>query len=104
MQEIGIGVTGTNVTYGTVRNPVNTSHHTGGSSSGSAAAVACGACPLAVGADGGGSIRIPAALCGIVGLKPTWGRVSSDGASTAVGGTFFGRCLCLSICLRGLLT
>ncbi|MGW8250010.1 MAG: amidase [Anaerolineales bacterium] len=81
MHEIGLGVTGLNPHYGTVKNPYNPAHHTGGSSSGSAAAVAAGLCPLAVGADGGGSIRIPSAFCGVVGLKPTYGRVSEYGAA-----------------------
>ena len=80
MHEIGIGVTGLNPHHGTARNPYAMDRHTGGSSSGSAAAVAAGLCPMAVGADGGGSIRIPAALCGVVGLKPTYGRVSEHGA------------------------
>jgi Asp-tRNA(Asn)/Glu-tRNA(Gln) amidotransferase A subunit family amidase len=80
MHEIGIGVTGLNTIHGTPRNPYAMDRHTGGSSSGSAAAVAAGLCPMAVGADGGGSIRIPAALCGVVGLKPTYGRVSEHGA------------------------
>lgn len=81
MHEIGIGVTGLNVHHGAARNPHAPSRITGGSSSGSAAAVAAGLCPAAVGADGGGSIRIPAALCGLVGLKPTFGRVSEHGAA-----------------------
>ena len=81
MHEIGIGVTGLNPHHGTVRNPYNPSHYTGGSSSGSAAAVAAGLCPVAVGADGGGSIRIPAAFCGVVGLKATYGRISEFGAA-----------------------
>jgi Asp-tRNA(Asn)/Glu-tRNA(Gln) amidotransferase A subunit family amidase len=80
MHEIGIGVTGLNPNTGTARNPYNPAHFTGGSSSGSAAAVAAGLCPVAVGADGGGSIRIPSAFCGLVGLKPTFGRVSEYGA------------------------
>jgi Asp-tRNA(Asn)/Glu-tRNA(Gln) amidotransferase A subunit family amidase len=81
MHEIGIGVTGQNPHHGTVRNPYDPQRHTGGSSSGSAAAVAAGFCPIAIGADGGGSIRIPASLCGVVGLKPTYGRVSETGAA-----------------------
>ncbi|MFE8072203.1 amidase [Marinobacteraceae bacterium S3BR75-40.1] len=81
MHEIGIGVTGANPHFGHCRNPYNPDRFTGGSSSGSAAAVAAGLCPLAVGADGGGSVRIPAALCGVVGLKPTWGRISEKGAA-----------------------
>lgn len=81
MHEIRIGVTGFNRHHGTPRNPYAPGHYTGGSSSGSAAAVAAGICPLAVSADAGGSIRIPAALCGVVGLKPTFSRVSSYGAA-----------------------
>ena len=80
MHEIGMGVTGHNTHYGPARNPWDMTRYTGGSSSGSAAAVALGLCPVALGADGGGSIRIPAALCGISGLKPTWGRISEHGA------------------------
>jgi Asp-tRNA(Asn)/Glu-tRNA(Gln) amidotransferase A subunit family amidase len=80
MHEIGLGVTGLNVLNGTARNPYAPGHYCGGSSSGSAAAVAAGFCPLATGADGGGSIRIPAAFCGVVGLKPTFGRLSGHGA------------------------
>jgi Asp-tRNA(Asn)/Glu-tRNA(Gln) amidotransferase A subunit family amidase len=81
MHEIGINPNGSNVHYGAVRNPFNDTCDTGGSSSGPSAAVAAGLVPVAVGADGGGSIRIPAALCGIVGLKPTFGRVSEFGAA-----------------------
>lgn len=76
--EIGIGTTGSNVFFGTPRNPYNENYYTGGSSSGSAAAVAMGLVPLALGSDGGGSVRIPAALCGVVGLKPTFKRISLD--------------------------
>lgn len=75
MHEIGAGVTGYNMHYGTVRNPYNPKHYPGGSSSASAALVASGLAPLAVGIDGGGSIRIPAGLCGVVGIKPTFQRV-----------------------------
>lgn len=81
MHEIGINPTGSNVHYGMTRNPYQLDRDTGGSSSGSAAAVASGLCPVAIGADGGGSIRIPAGLCGVVGLKPTYGRVSEHGAA-----------------------
>jgi len=80
MHEIGINVTGLNPHHGVTRNPYNVNHFTGGSSSGSATAVAAGLTPIAIGADGGGSIRIPAAFCGVVGLKPTFGRVSEFGA------------------------
>lgn len=81
MHEIGIGVTGINPNHGSARNPYHLDHVTGGSSSGSAAAVAAGFCPIAVGADGGGSVRIPAAFCGQFGLKSTFGRVSEHGAA-----------------------
>jgi len=77
--EIALGVTGVNPHFGAVRNPWDTSRITGGSSSGSAAAVAAGMCLAALGTDTGGSIRIPASLCGVVGLKPTYGRVSTRG-------------------------
>ncbi|MCP3061353.1 amidase [Myxococcus sp. K38C18041901] len=79
MNEIGINPIGLNPHHGAARNPWNRGHITGGSSSGSAAVVAAGLCPLSIGADGGGSIRIPAALCGIVGLKATWGRIPETG-------------------------
>jgi Asp-tRNA(Asn)/Glu-tRNA(Gln) amidotransferase A subunit family amidase len=82
MHEIGIGVTGVNPHYGTARNPYDPTRVCGGSSSGPAAAVAAGLCPIALGADGGGSIRIPAAFCGVVGLKPTFSRLSEHGAFT----------------------
>jgi Asp-tRNA(Asn)/Glu-tRNA(Gln) amidotransferase A subunit family amidase len=81
MHEIGINPDGLNVNFGSTRNPYNPKHDTGGSSSGSATAVAAGLCPLALGADGGGSIRVPASHCGVVGLKPTFGRVSEYGAA-----------------------
>jgi Asp-tRNA(Asn)/Glu-tRNA(Gln) amidotransferase A subunit family amidase len=80
MHEIGMGVTGLNVLQGTPRNPYHPGHYCGGSSSGSAAAVAAGLCPIATGADGGGSVRIPPAFCGVTGLKPTFGRLSTRGA------------------------
>ena len=81
MHEIGINITGLNPHHGTTRNPYDDAYHTGGSSSGPATAVAAGLIPVAIGADGGGSIRIPAALCGLVGLKATFGRVSERGAA-----------------------
>ncbi|MDP2839124.1 MAG: amidase, partial [Syntrophales bacterium] len=77
--EIALGVTGVNPHYGAVKNPWDLTRVTGGSSSGSAAAVATGMCLAALGTDTGGSIRIPASLCGVVGLKPTYGRVSTRG-------------------------
>ncbi len=79
MNEIGINPIGLNPWHGAARNPWNRGHITGGSSSASGAVVAAGLSPLAIGADGGGSIRIPAALCGIVGLKATWGRIPETG-------------------------
>jgi Asp-tRNA(Asn)/Glu-tRNA(Gln) amidotransferase A subunit family amidase len=82
MHEIGIDTLGFNVHHGSPRNPYDPSRYPGGSSSGSAVAVAAGLCPVAVSADGGGSIRIPSALCGVVGLKSTWSRVSVAGAFT----------------------
>ena len=77
--EIALGVTSINPHYGSPRNPWDTSRITGGSSGGSAAAVAAGMCMAALGSDTGGSIRIPASLCGVVGLKPTYGRISLRG-------------------------
>jgi len=77
--EIALGVTGVNPHFGTARNPWDPARITGGSSSGSAAAVATGMALGALGTDSGGSIRIPAALCGVVGFKPTYGRVSTRG-------------------------
>ena len=81
MAEYGLVTTGLNIPYGTARNPFNPAHHTGGSSSGPAAAVAAGLCPVAIGVDGGGSIRIPSAFCGLVGIMSTKGRVSGFGAA-----------------------
>ncbi len=77
--EVALGVTSVNPHYGACRNPWDTTRITGGSSGGSAAAVAAGMCLAALGTDTGGSIRIPASLCGVVGLKPTYGRVSLRG-------------------------
>lgn len=77
--EIALGVTGNNPHYGTARNPWDVTRIPGGSSSGSAIAVATGMALGALGTDTGGSIRIPASLCGVVGFKPTFGRVSTRG-------------------------
>jgi len=79
LHEFAFGPSGDVSHFGPARNPHNTDHIPGGSSSGSGAAVAAGICPVALGTDTGGSIRIPASLCGIVGLKPTYGRVSCRG-------------------------
>jgi len=79
MHEFAYGVTSNNPHYGPVHNPWDLTRIPGGSSGGSAAAVASGLCFGSIGTDTGGSIRIPAALCGIVGLKPTIGRVNTDG-------------------------
>jgi aspartyl-tRNA(Asn)/glutamyl-tRNA(Gln) amidotransferase subunit A len=80
MVEFALGVTGHNDVVGTPKNPWNTGHMTGGSSSGSGAAVAARMCFGALGSDTGGSIRLPAACCGLAGMKPTYGRVSRHGA------------------------
>ena len=79
MHEMAYGITSANPHFGPVRNPWNPEHSPGGSSGGSGAAVATGMAYMAMGSDTGGSIRIPAAFCGTVGLKPTYGRVSRHG-------------------------
>ena len=79
LHELAYGVTSNNPHFGPVHNPHNLDCVPGGSSGGSGAAVAAGLVPMAMGTDTGGSIRIPAAFCGTVGLKPTFGRVSKFG-------------------------
>lgn len=79
MHEFAFGTTNLNNHYGHARNPWNSEHMTGGSSGGSAAALASSCALLTLGTDTGGSIRIPSALCGTVGIKPTYGRVSKFG-------------------------
>lgn len=79
MSELALGVETNNALFGQTRNPHDLDRIPGGSSGGSAAAVACGMGLASIGTDAGGSIRIPAALCGVFGLRPTYGRVSSAG-------------------------
>jgi aspartyl-tRNA(Asn)/glutamyl-tRNA(Gln) amidotransferase subunit A len=79
MDEYAYGFTGENAHDGPVHNPHGLDHMTGGSSAGPAAAVAAGMVPLSLGSDTNGSIRVPASLCGLFGLKPTFGRLSRTG-------------------------
>ncbi len=79
LHQFAFGATGRSSHFGPARNPWDTERITGGSSSGSGAAVAAGECFMAMGTDTGGSIRIPASLCGVTGLKPTFGRVTRAG-------------------------
>ncbi len=79
LHELAYGITSKNPHYGSVVNPRDVTRIAGGSSGGSATLVAAGFLPMATGSDTGGSIRIPASYCGIVGLKPTYGRVSRGG-------------------------
>jgi aspartyl-tRNA(Asn)/glutamyl-tRNA(Gln) amidotransferase subunit A len=80
LAEFAYGPTGHNYVLGHARNPWDPTRITGGSSAGTAAAVAYGAIPLGLGSDTGGSLRLPAACCGVTSIKPTWGRISRAGA------------------------
>jgi Asp-tRNA(Asn)/Glu-tRNA(Gln) amidotransferase A subunit family amidase len=79
LHEFAWGVTSQNPWYGTVQNPRHPGRTTGGSSGGNAAAIAAGLCDIGLGTDTGCSVRLPAACCGVVGLKPSWGRLPIDG-------------------------
>nr|WP_272828841.1 amidase [Paenibacillus thiaminolyticus] len=79
MHEFALGITSNNPHYGPVRNPWNIEYSPGGSSGGSAAAVAGNLSVASIGTDTGGSVRIPAASCGIAGLKPTYGTLPTSG-------------------------
>lgn len=99
MHELGTGTTGCNPNryHKIPRNPYKPNHFTGGSSSGSAAAVAAGLCPVGIGTDGGGSVRIPASFCGVVGLKGTFGRISCHGSYPLSYSTVSAGPICTSV-------
>jgi aspartyl-tRNA(Asn)/glutamyl-tRNA(Gln) amidotransferase subunit A len=78
LNEFASGITGNNYFYGASKNPWDINRISGGSSGGSAAAVATGMVPISLGTDTGGSIRVPSSLCGVTGMKPTYGRVSKN--------------------------
>src|SRR3954467_13055914 len=86
LHELALGITSNNAAFGAVRNPHDPSRVAGGSSGGSAVAVATGVVPLALGTDTGGSVRVPAAFCGLVGFRPTVGRWGT-GATVPISGT-----------------
>jgi amidase len=77
--ELAFSINGSNPHHGTPLNPAAPGHLPGGSSSGSASAVASGACDFALGTDSGGSVRVPASYCGVYGLRPTWGTIDLQG-------------------------
>lgn len=87
LHELAFGIRSDNPVSGQCRNPWDLNRVPGGSSGGSGAAVACGMCQAALGSDTGGSVRLPAAMCGVAGLRPTHGRVSNQG-STPVSASF----------------
>lgn len=86
MHEVGADTTNNNPNWGTPRNPHNDQYYTGGSSGGAAYVVSSGLVPVALGADGGGSIRIPASFCGLYGLKPSHGRLEDTQSTVTVTG------------------
>ena len=99
MQEFGLGLLGSNPNklHLTARNPYNPHHYPGGSSSGPAVSVAAGLCPIAIGTDGGGSIRAPASVCGVVGTKPTNRYIDSTGVLPIVYSVAASGPLCSSV-------
>ncbi|KAI9764840.1 MAG: hypothetical protein M1840_007986 [Geoglossum simile] len=105
MHELGLDTTNNNPTLGTPHNPFNENYYTGGSSGGSAYAVSAGLVPIALGLDGGGSIRIPSSFCGVYGLKTSHGRVSqlpgiSSASTTGVSGPIASTMEALEIAYR----